>query len=126
MLIIIYHLLVEEVDLLYIPNKTDIVAPGENITSVAPNRGFDTKTGTSMATPHVTGIAALLMEWGIIKNNDPNLYGERLKYYLVRGAKRSRTDVIYPDVSWGYGEVCAYEAFEMVSEVVNLFLRKRK
>lgn len=101
------------------PIRPDIVAPGENITSVAPNRGFDTKTGTSMATPHVTGIAALLMQWGFVKNNDPYLYGERLKYFLVRGAKRPRTDVKYPDVSWGYGEVCAYGAFELVVEVIN-------
>lgn len=101
------------------PIRPDVVAPGENITSVAPNRGFDTRTGTSMATPHVSGIAALLMEWGIVKNNDPYLFGERLKYYLVRGAKRSRTDIMYPDVSWGYGEVCAYQSFQMVQEVVN-------
>ncbi len=101
------------------PIRPDLVAPGENIISVVPNRGFDTKTGTSMATPHVVGIAALLMEWGIAKNNDPFLFGERLKFYLVRGANRNRTDVIYPNVSWGYGEVCAYNAFQIVSQVIN-------
>ncbi|MEG2919257.1 MAG: S8 family serine peptidase [Clostridium sp.] len=104
---------------IFAPIRPDLVAPGEEIISAAPNRSFDSKSGTSMATPHVTGIAALLMEWGIVKNNDPYLYGERLKFYLVRGAKRSRTDVIYPDVSWGYGEVCAYGAFELVVEVIN-------
>lgn len=104
---------------IFAPIRPDLVAPGENITSVAPNRGFDSKSGTSMATPHVAGIAGLLMQWGISRNNDPYLYGERLKFYLVRGAKRSRTDIIYPDVSWGYGEVCAYNALDMVLEVIN-------
>ena len=108
------------------PIRPDLVAPGENITSVAPNRRFDSKTGTSMATPHVSGIAALLMEWGIIRNNDPYIFGERLKYFLVRGARRNRTDVVYPDISWGYGEVCAYRSFQMVEEVINSLRGLRK
>ncbi|MDZ5038615.1 S8 family serine peptidase, partial [Clostridium perfringens] len=54
--------------------RPDLVAPGENISSTTPNRSFDTKSGTSMATPHVSGIAGLMMEWGIVKRNDPYLY----------------------------------------------------
>ena len=46
-----------------------------------PNGGYDRKTGTSMATPQVSGICALLMEWGIVKGNDFYLYAQRLKYY---------------------------------------------
>ena len=32
--------------------RPDLVAPGEDIASLAPNRSFDTKTGTSMAAPN--------------------------------------------------------------------------
>ncbi len=39
------------------------------------------------STPFVTGAAALLMEWGITRRNDPYLYGEKVKAYLRRGAK---------------------------------------
>lgn len=103
--------------------KPDIVAPGEGIYSSIPNRSFDRKSGTSMATPHVSGIAALLSQWGIVKGNDPYLYGERLKYFLVLGAKKGRQDVIYPDPQWGYGEVCLLNSLKLVAQDLGLGIR---
>lgn len=41
--------------------KPDLVAPGEKIDSLAPENGLVRKDGTSMAAPHVSGAAALLM-----------------------------------------------------------------
>jgi serine protease AprX len=41
--------------------KPDIVAPGEKIWSAVPKGGVRTLDGTSMAAPHVSGCAALLM-----------------------------------------------------------------
>lgn len=44
--------------------KPDLAAPGVEITSCAVGGGYETRTGTSMATPFVTGSAALMMQWG--------------------------------------------------------------
>ncbi len=86
--------------------KPDLVAPGVDITSCAVGGGYESRSGTSMATPFVSGSCALLMEWGIQKGNDPFLYGEKMKAYLVRGAKRLPFAVSYPNPQTGWGALC--------------------
>ncbi|HHX13293.1 MAG TPA: S8 family peptidase, partial [Clostridiales bacterium] len=86
--------------------KPDIVAPGVNIMSCSPGGGYTARSGTSMATPFVSGSAALLMEWGIIRNNDPYLYGEKLKAYLINGARPLRIENVYPSTTLGFGALC--------------------
>lgn len=86
--------------------KPDLAAPGVDIVSCAPGGRYTTKSGTSMATPFVTGSAALLMQWGIVQGNDPYLYGERLKTVLIRSARALPGLTEYPNTYVGWGTLC--------------------
>ena len=89
-------------------SKPDIVAPGVGIMAPTTGAAF---SGTSFATPLVTGSVALLAEWGIIRGNDPFLYGEKVKAYLRKGAKSLSSDLYYPNNKTGWGALCVTDAF---------------
>lgn len=91
--------------------KPDLTAPAVNVLATSLGGGYSPVTGTSFAAPFVSGAAAILMEWGITRGNDPFLYGERLKAYLKRGAHRSAI-LEYPNNQWGYGTLCVGDALE--------------
>ncbi|XCP84765.1 S8 family peptidase [Roseburia hominis] len=90
--------------------KPDLVAPGVNVTTTAAGGGTVTASGTSFATPFVTGGAALLMEWGIVRGNDSFLYGEKVKAYLRRGARPLPGFTEYPNPQVGYGALCVRDS----------------
>ena len=85
-------------------SKPDLVAPGVGITAPRSGGGYARFTGTSFSTPFVTGAAALLMEWGITRENDPYLYGEKLKAILRRSARPLPEIQQYPSELVGWGE----------------------
>ncbi|MCZ4410132.1 S8 family serine peptidase [Cryomorphaceae bacterium 1068] len=64
----------------YGKKSVDIIAPGVEINSLAPDNQTASQSGTSMAAPVVSGVAALV--WGL----DPDLSAVKLKRLLVNSA----------------------------------------
>ena len=66
--------------------------------------------GTSYATPFVTGAAALLMEQAILGGTDPYLYGEKMKAWMCRHARRLSGTEELPNDKTGWGGLCVSDS----------------
>jgi len=64
----------------YGKKSVDIIAPGVEINSLAPGDKTKSQSGTSMAAPVVSGVAALV--WGL----DPGMSAKKLKKLLLKSA----------------------------------------
>ncbi|MCA9973103.1 MAG: S8 family serine peptidase, partial [Anaerolineales bacterium] len=71
----------------YGATSVDLAAPGSDIYSTLPG-GYGYLSGTSMATPHVSGAAALLLA------QDPNLTTNELKWRLLKGTDSAGLPVL--------------------------------
>lgn len=72
-----------------IGNMLDLVAPGEQILSTSAFEGVMASGGTSMAAPHVTGIASVLWQ------QDKNVSADFIKYLLCVTAKKLGDETKY-------------------------------
>jgi len=89
--------------------KPDLVAPGVTITSTWNDNSFKSLSGTSMSTPHVSGVAALLLEI------DPSLNPSGILEVL----KLTALDLGLDENTQGAGRVDAYEAYIVVSNITE-------
>lgn len=88
--------------------KPEISAPGVNIFSSFPGGGYVKMSGTSMAAPHVAGVAALLLQ------ANPNLSVDQLEQTLISSAEPLGN--IIPNNNSGYGLVNALTAVMQVTQ----------
>jgi subtilisin family serine protease len=102
----------------YGKKSVDLFAPGVNIYSTLPNDKFGDFSGTSMATPVVAGVAALILEYY------PDLSAQQVKYVIdnsvtpiTQKVKLPGTDdsVSLANISITGGELNAYNALKLAS-----------
>ena len=103
-------------------SKLDVVAPGENILSTLPNNTVGYASGTSMAAPHVSGIAALMIAV------NPNLTRETVVRIIEQTAQKISPNGAYTyyqyqnryhgdmNVEVGYGLVDAAKAVAVAKD----------
>lgn len=96
----------------YLP---DFAAPGVNLIGPGLEDTYTTRSGTSLAAAHTAGIAALILEWGLVDNNYPRMDSIDIDNFLKRGARRDPS-ITYPSTSWGYGILDLYDAFNSFRE----------
>jgi subtilisin family serine protease len=105
----------------YGKKTVDLFAPGVEIYSTTPNNTYKDESGTSMASPTTTGVAALLMSYF------PNLNAVQVKDILKKSTRKfdglkvpkpgSETKVYFSDLSSSGGIVNAYEAVKLAQEL---------
>lgn len=102
----------------YGKKSVDVFAPGVNIYSTLPDDKFGNFSGTSMATPVVAGVAALILEYY------PDLSAQQVKYVIDNSAVPETEKVRIPgtsdtvslaDISITGGEINAYNALKLAS-----------
>ena len=101
-------------------NRVDIYAPGDDIYSTIPKNKYDIKSGTSMASPHVSGVAAMV--WSA--NN--SLTGAEVKEAVChRGNFRCTSCKMvdaYTSVEHAFGKDNTGFATEVENGIINCYV----
>ncbi|HEX3022402.1 MAG TPA: S8 family serine peptidase, partial [Lachnospiraceae bacterium] len=93
--------------------KPELAAPGVNYIAPNQNKEFVAFSGSSVAAAHTAGIVAMILEWGVVRGNEPNLDTIEVKNYLIRSSVKS-PNVTYPNREWGYGIINIYKVFDVL------------
>ncbi|MCK5816293.1 MAG: S8 family peptidase [Flavobacteriaceae bacterium] len=107
----------------YGKKNVDIFAPGSEIYSTVPNNEYKSIQGTSMASPEVAGVAAL------VRSYYPELSASQVKHILINSATKIPFEVILPgsegtmvsfdQLSVSGGVLNAYNALVLADKMVN-------
>ncbi len=91
----------------------DVFAPGEDILSTVPGGGYERESGTSMAAPVVSGLAAMLMSYY------PNLTAADVKRIILASATRHGDQMVVKPGSGG--EKVKFGSLSATGGIVNAY-----
>jgi hypothetical protein len=96
--------------------KPDIVADGVSLTSCTntSNTAYEVMSGTSMATPNVTGSLGLLLEHQNNLHPDTAIYAATLKAIVINTADEAGANP-GPDYAFGWGLLNTWKAAQLMS-----------
>lgn len=102
----------------YGANRVDVFAPGVSIYSTVPDDLYRHNDGTSMASPVVAGLAALLMAYY------PELDARQVRQIILETATPYATEMVL--VPGGMGERRAFGEFSSTGGIVNAYAALRR
>lgn len=91
--------------------KPDFAVPGVNL--IGPDNlmqnGYGMRSGSSVAAAFMSGVGALIEEYGIVRNKIPYLRTSDVKNIIIAGCTR-QDGINYPSPIWGYGIINVYNS----------------
>ncbi len=105
--------------------KPDITAPGVNVMTTSIREGvlYEAVSGTSAAAAFVAGAYMILMQYSINQLGEQYLFGESLRLYMLRTARKPIAHVPYPNRLWGYGILCIEAALNYMRETLSFIVQ---
>jgi len=97
----------------YSHTRVDVFAPGEDILSTVQGGGYERLSGTSMAAPVVTGLAALIMSYY------PNLTAAQVRQIILDSATRYNRSSLVPGGK--SGEAVPFASLSVTGGIVNAY-----
>jgi subtilisin family serine protease len=97
----------------YSHDRVDVFAPGEDILSTVPGGGYERLSGTSMAAPVVTGLAALIMSYY------PDLSAAQVKQVILDSATRYDHASLVPGER--SGRLVPFASLSATGAIVNAY-----
>lgn len=88
-----------------------VCAPSVNVSCINNNGQIDTITGTSGGSAISTGCSALMLEWAVVKGNNPTINSVSTIGYFVSGTETNSNE-LYPNNLWGFGKLNIFGTFE--------------